>query len=130
MRHEAESHTEEDRKRLAEIEARNRCDSLVYQTEKLLKENRDKLAEADAKAVEEAVAACRSAMAEGGVDRINSATDALMRASHRVAEVLYRSGGAASAGAGSPGADAGGAKPAGDVIDAEFVDMDDSKKPN
>ncbi len=130
MRHEAESHTEEDRKRLAEIEARNRCDSLVYQTDKLLKENRDKLAEADAKAVEEAVAACRSAMAEGGVDRINSATDALMRASHRVAEVLYRSGGAASAGAGSPGADAGGAKPAGDVIDAEFVDMDDSKKPN
>jgi len=131
MRHEAESHTEEDRKRLAEIEARNRCDSLVYQTEKLLKENRDKLAEADAKAVEEAVAACRSAMAEGGVDRINSATDALMRASHRVAEVLYRSGGAASAGAGSAGADAsGGAKPGGDVIDAEFVDMDDSKKPN
>ena len=132
MRREAESHTEEDRKRLAEIEARNRCDSLVYQTEKLLKENREKLAEADAKAVEEAVAACRSAMAEGGVDRINSATDALMRASHRVAEVLYRSGGAASASAGTPGADAGAAaaKPAGDVIDAEFVDMDDSKKPN
>jgi molecular chaperone DnaK len=132
MRREAESHTEEDRKRLAEIEARNRCDSLVYQTEKLLKENRDKLAEADAKAVEEAAAACRSAMAEGGVDKINSATDALMRASHRVAEVLYRSGGAASAGAGgAAGADAaGGAKPAGDVIDAEFVDMDDSKKPN
>jgi molecular chaperone DnaK len=131
MRREAESHIEEDRKRLAEIEARNRCDSLVYQTEKLLKENRDKLAEADAKAVEEAIAGCRSAMAEGGVDRINSATDALMRASHRVAEVLYRSGGAASAGAGSAGADAaGGAKPGGDVIDAEFVDMDDSKKPN
>ncbi|MGH9816821.1 MAG: molecular chaperone DnaK, partial [Candidatus Acidiferrales bacterium] len=97
MRREAESHTEEDKKRLAEIEARNRCDSLVYQTEKLLKENRDKLAEADAKAVEDAVAACRSAMAEGGVDKITSATDALMRASHRVAEVLYRSGGAASA---------------------------------
>ncbi len=131
MRHEAESHTEEDRKRLAEIEARNRCDSLVYQTEKLLKENREKLAEADAKAVEEAVAACRSAMAEGGVDRINSATDVLMRASHRVAEVLYRSGGAAASGAAPAGGEAaGGAKPAGDVIDAEFVDMDDSKKPN
>jgi molecular chaperone DnaK len=69
-------------------------------------------------------------MAEGGVDKINSATDTLMRASHRVAEVLYRSGGAASAGAGSAGAEAGGAKPAGDVIDAEFVDVDDSKKPN
>lgn len=130
MRREAESHTEEDKKRLAEIEARNRCDSLVYQTEKLLKENRDKLAEADAKAVEDAVAACRSAMAEGGVDKINSATDALMRASHRVAEVLYRSGGAASAGA--PGGDtAPQEKPGGsDVIDAEFVDVDDKQKPN
>ncbi|MGH9789906.1 MAG: molecular chaperone DnaK [Candidatus Acidiferrales bacterium] len=130
MRREAESHTEEDKKRLAEIEARNRCDSLVYQTEKLLKENRDKLAEADAKAVEDAVAACRSAMAEGGVDKINSATDALMRASHRVAEVLYRSGGAASAAA--PGGDtAPQEKPGGsDVIDAEFVDVDDKQKPN
>ncbi len=130
MRREAESHTEEDKKRLAEIEARNRCDSLVYQTEKLLKENRDKLAEADAKAVEDAVAACRSAMAEGGVDKITSATDALMRASHRVAEVLYRSGGAASAAA--QGGDAGAQqKPGGsDVIDAEFVDVDDKQKPN
>ncbi len=130
MRREAESHTEEDKKRLAEIEARNRCDSLVYQTEKLLKENRDKLAEADAKAVEDAVAACRSAMAEGGVDKITSATDALMRASHRVAEVLYRSGGAASAAA-SGGDTAQQQKPGGsDVIDAEFVDVDDKQKPN
>ncbi|MGH9794201.1 MAG: Hsp70 family protein, partial [Candidatus Acidiferrales bacterium] len=130
MRREAESHTEEDKKRLAEIEARNRCDSLVYQTEKLLKENRDKLAEADAKAVEDAVAACRSAMAEGGVDKITSATDALMRASHRVAEVLYRSGGAASAAA-SGGDAAQQEKPGGsDVIDAEFVDVDDKQKPN
>jgi molecular chaperone DnaK len=132
MRKEAESHTEEDRKRLAEIEARNRCDSMVYQTEKLMKENRERLSEADAKAVEEAIAACRSAMAEGGVDRISSATDALMRASHRVAEVLYRSGGAAGAAApgGETPADAGKPGGASDVIDAEFVDMDEGKKPN
>ncbi len=132
MRKEAESHTEEDRKRLAEIEARNRCDSMVYQTEKLMKENRDRLSEADAKAVEEAIAACRSAMAEGGVDKISSATDALMRASHRVAEVLYRSGGAA--GAAAPGGEgtAEASQPAGssEVIDAEFVDVDENKKPN
>ncbi|MGH9816119.1 MAG: molecular chaperone DnaK, partial [Candidatus Acidiferrales bacterium] len=84
---------------------------------------------ADAKAVEDAVAACRSAMAEGGVDKITSATDALMRASHRVAEVLYRSGGAASAAA--QGGDAAQEKPGGsDVIDAEFVDVDDKQKPN
>jgi molecular chaperone DnaK len=135
MRREAESHTDEDRKRLAEIEARNRCDSLVYQTEKLLKENREKLSEADAKTVEDAVLACRTAMAEGGVDKITSATDALMRASHRVAEVLYRTGGAAGAAAsgaaGSAAAGAApGAAPASDVIDAEYVDVDENKKPN
>ncbi len=134
MRREAESHTEEDKKRLAEIEARNRCDSLVYQTEKLLKENRDKLSESDAKAVEDAIAGCRAAMNEGGAEKITAATDALMRASHRVAEVLYRSGGAAGAAAGSAGAGApGGAQqPSGqsDVIDAEFVDVDENKKPN
>ncbi|MBI3406651.1 MAG: molecular chaperone DnaK [Acidobacteria bacterium] len=129
MRQEAESHSDEDKKRVAEIEARNRCDSLVYQTEKLLKENRDKLSEPDAKAVEEAVEGCRRALAEGGVDKIVSATDTLMRASHRVAEVLYKSGGASGAAAASaaPGPAAPGS---GDVIDAEFVENDESKKPN
>jgi molecular chaperone DnaK len=130
MRREAESHTEDDRRRLAEIEARNRCDSLVYQTEKLMRENRDKLSEADAKAVEDAIAGCKAAIAEGGVDKITSATDALMRASHRVAEILYRSGGAAAQ---PGGAAAGAGAPAGgqsDVIDAEYVDVDDTKKPN
>ncbi len=133
MRREAESHTDEDKKRLAEIEARNRCDSLVYQTEKLMKENRDKLSEQDAKSVEDAIAGCRAALSEGGAEKINAATDALMRASHRVAEVLYRSGGAAGA-AGQPGAAPGAAPGApsgqGDVIDAEFVDVDENKKPN
>jgi len=133
MRREAESHTEEDRKRLADIEARNRCDSLVYQTEKLLKENRDKLSEPDAKTVEDAITGCRAAMTEGGAEKINAATDALMRASHRVAEVLYRSGGAAGAAAGqsaAPGAEPGAPAGGSDVIDAEFVDVDENKKPN
>jgi molecular chaperone DnaK len=133
MRKEADSHTEEDRKRLAEVEARNRCDNLVYQTEKLVRENRDKLAEADIKAVEEAIEGCRRAMSEGGLDRINSATEALTRASHRLAEALYKAGAAA----GTPGAGSGttggaGAKTPGqgEVIDAEYVDVDESKKPN
>ncbi len=130
MRTEAESHTEEDKKRLAEIEARNRCDSLVYQTEKLLKENREKLSEPDAKAVEEALETCRRALAEGGTDKIVAATDTLMRASHRVAEVLYRGGGPATGAA--AGHAAGSSAPSGssDVIDAEFVDVDENKKPN
>ena len=132
MRSDADVHVEEDKKRLAEIEARNRCDSLVYQTEKLLKENREKLSEPDAKAVEEALEQCRRALAEGGLDKISSATDALMRSSHRVAEVLYRTGGAAGAAASGASSGAPGASPSGssDVIDAEFVDVDETKKPN
>jgi molecular chaperone DnaK len=138
MRGDAESHSEEDRKRLAEIEARNLCDTRVYQVEKLLRENREKLSESDAKAVEAALEESKRAMADGGVDRIKSATEALEGASHKIAEVLYRSGtapGAAApggaAGQGGPGA-AGSGKGSGqgEVIDAEYVDVDESKKPN
>jgi molecular chaperone DnaK len=137
MRTDAESHAEEDRKRLAEIEARNQCDNRVYQVEKLLRENREKLSEADIKSVEEALEQCKRAMADGGVDRIKSATEALEAATHKVAEGLYRSGAAASGGAtgGATGSGTGttgtGTGPAqGEVIDAEYVDVDESKKPN
>ncbi len=141
MRAEAESHAEEDRKRLAEIEARNQADTRVYQVEKLLRENRDKLSDADAKSVEEALEQCRKALADGNIDRIKSATEGLERASHKLAEVLYRS--TAAGAAGGPGASGTGAGPGsppgagqdtrpgqGDVIDAEYVDVDESKKPN
>ncbi len=141
MRTDAESHAEEDRKHLAEIEARNQCDTRVYQAEKLLKENRDKVSEADAKGVEEAVEACRKAMADNNIDAIKSASEQLERATHVVAEAMYKATAAAAGQA--PGAAAGpagdgassGAKTAqgpaqGDVIDAEFVDVDESKKPN
>jgi molecular chaperone DnaK len=134
MRREAESHSEEDRKRVAEVEARNRADGLMYQTEKVIRENREKLTEADVKAAEEAIEQCRRALSEGGTDRIQSATQALMRASHRLAEALYHATGARPAGepgAGPQAGAAGGATgKADEVIDAEFVDVDESKKPN
>jgi molecular chaperone DnaK len=141
MRAEAESHAEEDRKHLAEIEARNQCDARVYQVEKLLKENREKLSEADIKTVEEALEQCKRALAGDSIEQIKEATEALERSTHRIAETLYRSGAAAgtagtgTAGSGAPGAGAPGEAPKqgtgqGEVIDAEYVDVDDSKKPN
>ena len=143
MRKEAESHSDEDKKRVTEAESRNRADNLIYQTEKLLKENREKLPEADAKSIETAIEETRRAIADGNVERINAAVESLTKASHQVAEVLYKSQAAAGAagGAGAPGggqaADgaAGGAQGSGapgqdNVVDAEFVDVDDSKKPN
>jgi molecular chaperone DnaK len=125
----ADSHADDDRRKREEIEARNRADSLVYQTEKLLRENRDKLSESDAKTVEAAVADCKKALDEKDIDRINRAADALMQASHKVAESMYKTGAQAGSQASGPGQTSGGGREKGDdVIDAEYVDADDKKK--
>jgi len=138
MRTEAESHADEDRKKLAEVEARNSLDSRVYQMEKLIRENRDKVPEDDAKAVEAAIEKAKSALAGGGLDAMQSAAQELEKASHRVAEVMYKataaseSGSATGGGAAAGGEASSGGKKSGegDVIDAEYVDVDESKKPN
>jgi molecular chaperone DnaK len=122
----AQSHTDEDKKRREEIEARNRADSLVYTTEKTLAENKDKLPAADVEATEKALEAAKKALKEGGTQTIQAATADLTKASHRLAEALYRQASAGTPGAGpaagpSPGAEGGG-KGDGDVIDAEVVE--------
>jgi molecular chaperone DnaK len=144
MRVEAESHAEEDRKRMEEVEARNRLDGIVYQAEKTIRDNRDKLNDADVKQAEEAIEEAKKAVNEGGVARLRSAAENVEKTLHKMAEELYKKAqasgaeqaGAAGAGAGtgtgsaaSGGGAPGGQKP-GDVIDAEYVDVDDSKKPN
>lgn len=143
MRKEAESHSDEDKARIAEAEARNRCDNLVYQTEKLIRENRDKLPEADVKAAEEALETAKRALSEGGTEKLNSAAEELTKASHKLAEAMYRAqaasgaasaagqGGAGQAGPGQGASTDGNAKTGqGEVVDAEYVDVDESKKPN
>jgi molecular chaperone DnaK len=140
---EAEAHASEDKQRLSEVEARNRLDNLVYQTEKLIKENREKLGEADVKTAEEAIEEARRALTEGGLERLNAAAERLTKASHSIAESMYKAqqasaASSASGGAGGPGHEGGssggasssGSGGQGDVVDAEFVDVDDSKKPN
>ncbi len=130
MSKDAEAHSEEDRKYREEVEAKNKADGLVYATEKTLKENREKISEADAKSIEAAVEECRRAIAEGGADRINRAVDQLNTASHKLADVLYKQTGAQPEGGTSSGSStSSGAKPAeGEVIDAEYVDVDDKRK--
>jgi molecular chaperone DnaK len=144
MRREAESLAAEDKAKLVEVEARNRCDNMIYQTDKLLKENREKLSAEDASAVEQALEGARTAMTEGGAEKMNAATENLTKVSHRIAEALYKSQAAGAAGgpaggsgshagdgAGGPsGGPAGTSGGPGDVVDAEFVDVDESKKPN
>jgi len=130
MARDAESHASEDQKRKDEIDARNKADSTLYQVEKLLKDHRDKISDADAKTVEEALENTRKKIAEGSVDEINKAVDALTQASHKLAEAMYKASSATPPPAGD------GAKPADsaekpkekdNVVDAEFVDVDDKK---
>src|ERR1700689_4868082 len=130
MARDAETNSADDRKRKDEIDARNRADSMVYQVEKMLKDHRDKITDADAKTVEEALEATKKAMSEGGIDRINQATSKLETASHKLAEAMYKS--SSQPGGTPPAPDANGgfggeSKPKDNVVDAEFVDVDDKK---
>ncbi len=132
MARDAESHSSDDRKKKEEIESRNRADAMVYNIEKMLKEHRDKVSAADAKAVEEALDDTKKAMSEGGIDRINQATSKLETASHKLAEAMYKAssqpgGTPPQGGAGAGGNGAGETKPKDDVVDAEFVDVEDKK---
>jgi molecular chaperone DnaK len=135
MAKDAEAHAAEDSRRKDEIDARNRADSMVYQIEKMLKDHRDKIGDEDAKQVEEALEATRKAMAGGSVEEINKATDTLTQASHKLAEAMYKSAGTGTgaggqgptAGPDGAGAAAGAEKPKDNVVDAEFVDVDEKK---
>jgi len=104
------------------IEARNNLDNLIYQTDKLLGEHKDKLPSAQVSTVEEAVTDARKALDSDDAGKIKAAFDRLQAASHKLAEAAYQGGqGASQAGAG-PAQDAAGGKSGkdGDVIDADF----------
>jgi len=134
MAKDAESHSADDRKNRDAIEARNRADAMIYNIEKTLKEHRDKVGEEEAKNIESAIADTKKAMAGSSIEEITAATDKLTTASHKLAEAMYKAssaqtpggdGAGAGAGAGSgPSADS---KKKDDVVDAEFVDVDDKK---
>jgi molecular chaperone DnaK len=133
MMKDAESHSAEDVRKREEIEARNRLDGLVYQMEKTLSDNREKVG-AVAGDVESAIAEAKKALAEGGVERLNEAFNQLQTASHKLAEALYQQ--APPPGAETPGGDeqasAAGASSSGsggddNVIDAEYVDVEENK---
>ena len=108
---------------------------MIYSVEKMLREHREKIGEAEAKKVEEAVAETRKAMDGGGKDKIQAAMDQLTQASHKLAEAMYKTAGpqpGAQPGAGpTDGGSAGATGEAGPkkdtVVDAEFVDVDDTK---
>ena len=128
----AQAHTDEDKKRRKTAEAKNQADSLIYQTEKNLREHGDKIAAEDKTKIEEAVAVLKKAMEGMDPEAIESATQTLTTASHKLAEEMYKKASASSA-AGS-GTNAEGGTGSGEtktdekVVDAEFEEVDKDKK--
>ena len=118
----AEAHAEEDKKRREEAEVRNNADSLVYQTEKVLREQGEKLTPEDKTAVEGPLADLRAALNGSDTETIKNATEKLMTASQAFSQKLYE---AASRDANAAGTSASGQQNGGsdsDIVDAEIVD--------
>ena len=108
-------------------EARNQADGLVYSTEKSLKEHADKVDEPTKQGIETALAELRTAMEGSDAEAIRTKTEALAQASHKLAEAIYAKAQAEGASAEEgQGSKAAGGKD--NVVDAEFEEVDDSKK--
>ena len=118
----AEAHAEEDARRKEEAEARNQGDTLVYQTEKLLKEQGEKLSGDEKQKVEDALASLKTALAGDDVAAIKEATEALMTASQEFTQKLYESAAQSEGGAGAAGGTGATSADDDEVVDAEIVD--------
>jgi molecular chaperone DnaK len=122
----AEMHSSEDKKKRELIETRNQADSLVYTTEKAVKEHGEKLDEDTKKAIESALEDLKKAMEGDDPEAIKSKTEALATASQKLGEVLYQQ--AQSEAAAGDAGEAEGGDQKDDVVDAEFEEVDDEKK--
>ena len=125
----AEAHAEEDRQRREEAEVRNNADSLVYQTEKVLREQGENVSDEEKAAVEAPLAELRKALEGSDTEAIKVATEALMTASQAFSQKLYEAAArdANAAGSSATGQDAGaGSVEDDDIVDAEIVDEEES----
>jgi molecular chaperone DnaK len=130
MVEQAKTHASDDESKRKEIETRNRLDSLIYSTEKLVADNRAKLPAAEASAIDGALSDAKKALEGGSPTEMERAHERLTQASHKVAAVLYQSAGAGAGSEAAAGAAAGGAAGSAEdeVIDAEYVDVDADDK--
>jgi molecular chaperone DnaK len=134
MAKEADAHSAEDKAKRDEIEAKNQLDSMVYQMEKMLRDSGDKISGSDRGEVENAIADAKKALESGDKSSMDRAREALTKASHKLAEQMYKAAGSQGASGGGPDAGPSGssggdgqAKKDEGVIDAEYVDVEDKK---
>ena len=140
---EAESHSDEDKERRRQVETRNQLDALAYNTEKTYNEHKEKLGPDEKGQLEQALAEAKQALESEDTEKMQQATSKLEQASHKLAEKLYQGaaagagpgGGDGGAAGGGPGGAAGGGRPGAaggggasdEVIDAEYVDVDEKR---
>jgi molecular chaperone DnaK len=134
MTKDAQAHADEDQKNRETIEGKNKLDGLIYNTEKILKENREKISEADATSLDTALANAKKALESSSeASELNAAIEELTKAAHHLAEIMYQKTagqqGPHEGQGGGPGFSGSGAKQDSgkkedEVIDAEYVDMD------
>jgi molecular chaperone DnaK len=132
---EAESHQSEDQERRRQVEAKNRLDSLVYSTEKTYDEHKEKLGADEKGQLEQALAGAKKALEGEDAAAMEQAAQRLTEASHKLAEVMYRQqqgggpdmGGPGAGPQGGAGGGAGAGKSSDEVIDAEYVDVDEKR---
>src|SRR6187401_1699333 len=130
----AEAHAEDDKKRKAQVEAKNHAEALLHSTDKALAEHGSKVGEGERKAIENGIADLKEALKGDDADAIQAKTNALAQASMKLGEAMYKSQQEGQPGDGGPGAAPGGGTPGGepgkkeDVVDAEFTEVDDDKK--
>jgi molecular chaperone DnaK len=133
MVRDAESHAEEDKRKRATVEAKNKLDNLIYQTEKTMAEHGSALDASAKQTIDEAIANAKSKLESNDADEMNRAAETLSNASHKLAEAMYAAqtkqqpGGGAQAGPGADGGPSngnpsGGTKPE-DVVDADFKEV-------
>jgi molecular chaperone DnaK len=140
MAKEATAHAEEDKAQREAIDAKNQLDSMLYNVEKMLRENGDKISGSERGDVENAVADAKKALESNDKAQMDKARETLTKASHKLAEEMYKAAQAKGPAAGGPGGAAptdgagagagsngGGQKKDEGVIDAEYVDVEDKK---
>ena len=113
----ASEHADEDKRRREAVEARNQLDSLVYQTEKSLVDYKEKMEAADVEALETAIKSSREALTSEDLAVLKEATETLTKASHKLAELMYKQAADDGPTPNDPSAEGGD-----DVVDAEVVD--------
>jgi molecular chaperone DnaK len=127
----AQEHAEEDRKRREQIEARNHADSMIYTTERSLKEYGDKLGESERSSIEQAISDLRGVLDTADAETLKAKTEHLAQLSMKLGEAMYRAQAESASGDDGGGADGGGSAGGGrdeNVVDADFEEVEDDKK--